>query len=79
MRKTVIDRLCEQYNQARGLVYPSIGYLTFADYKGDGQPPRRRLYEIVNQGGGVTRSILNGRTYRHTAEYLRRELQKMGV
>ena len=79
MRKTVIDKLCDKYNRAKGFTYPSIGYIYFADIKGDGTILPRRVWEVITAGGGVSRSVLNGKTYRHTAEYLRRELQKMGV
>ena len=79
MRKTVIDKLCDKYNRAKGFTYPSIGYLYFADIKGDGTKLNRSIWVIITQNGGVSFSFLNCKTYKQTAEYLRRELQKMGV
>ena len=79
MRKTIIDKLCDQYNQAHGFTYPSIGYLYFADIAGNGQLLQRRVWQTISNDGGVSRSLLNGKTYKHTAEYLRRELEKLGV
>lgn len=77
MKQTTIDKLCIQYNKTKGLTYPSIGYLTFADYHGAWYPLKRKLYEIVNQDGGVTRSPLNGKTYKETARNIRIELYKL--
>lgn len=66
---------CERYNKARKLKYhrgpnnarkpADIGYLMWADIRGDGSK-RRGLYAIVNDGGGVTTSDLRGRTMRET-------------
>ena len=72
MRKTVIDRLCEQINEANRLTYPMKGYLRFADIKG-GFKLRRKVYIITNDQGGVT-ACHNGATYRETAAKLREVL-----
>ena len=79
MKKTVIDKLCDQYNRACGFTYPSIGYLYFADIVGNGQPLKRSVWQIITDRGGVSFSYVNCKTYKQTAEYLRRELQKMGL
>lgn len=59
MHATVTSRLVDKLNKARGLSYPAIGYLMFADIKGDGIS-KPALFEIINAGGGVRRSDLNG-------------------
>lgn len=78
MRKSIIDNLCDKLNANRGLTYPSIGYVYFADIRGNGRS-RRALWEIINIGGGVARSIINAPTYQQTAQNLRREIEKTGV
>jgi len=60
-----IAQACTRHNDAKMLDYPMIGYLMYADIKGDGHS-RRRVYQIVNANGGVTYSPLNGRTLRET-------------
>jgi len=65
MRKGKIDKAVKKLNAARGLSYPSIGYLMFADITGNGDN-RRKLYVIVNSAGGVDVSSLRGRTNRET-------------
>lgn len=77
MRKSTIDNLCDKLNHNRGLTYPSIGYVYFADIRGDGRR-KRALWEIINSGGGVARSIINAPTYQQTAQNLRREIEKTG-
>ena len=72
MRSTVTSRLVDKINKARGLKYPSIGYLLFQDIKGDGMS-KPGLHEIINAGGGVSRSSLNGPP-RIRCENLRRAL-----
>jgi hypothetical protein len=59
MRSTVTSRLVDKVNKAKGLKYPSIGYLLFQDIKGDGWS-KPALYETINAGGGVSYSSLNG-------------------
>lgn len=77
MRKTVIDRLCEQINEARRVTYPMRGYTYFADIKGDGQR-NRKVYIITNDQGGVT-ACHNGSTYRETAAKLREVLATQNI
>lgn len=72
MRATVTSRLVDAINKARGLKYPSIGYLLFQDIKGDGRS-KPALYVITSAGGGVVLSSLNGPP-RIRCENLRREL-----
>ena len=59
MRATVTTRLLDQLNKVRGLTYPSIGYVYYADIKGDGQN-HYAVWEVATKGGGVRRSHLNG-------------------
>lgn len=56
-----------RYNAARGLTYPSIGYLQYADIRGDGSN-WRGLYVQINEGGGVGSSYAprKGKTMRET-------------
>lgn len=66
---SIIVKLCHAINTARELEYPAIGYLYFADVKGDGNS-RRRVWAVTNKNGAVT-AAHNGITYRHTAANLR--------
>ena len=59
MRKTVTDRLVERLNKARGLSYPDIGYMVFADVIGGGSKGGRKLYTIFNEQGGLVCSSHN--------------------
>jgi hypothetical protein len=52
------EKLLEQYNQIRGLSYSDIGYTYFADIAGDGRNIRK-VYVVVNKGGGVAVSGLH--------------------
>lgn len=71
MRKTVIDRLCDEINALNGgCTFPQLGHLRYADIRGDGRN-RRYVYAIVNQQGGVV-GVHNGATPRETARNLRR-------
>jgi hypothetical protein len=72
MKKTTIDKLCEELNKARRVQYPQRGYTYFADIKGDGRNIRR-VYVITGDAGGVT-TCHNGATYRQTAKNLREVL-----
>ena len=56
MKQCKIDKLCAAINQARGLSYPSIGYLFYADIRGDGIKRPRSVWQITNGGGGVSRA-----------------------
>lgn len=73
MKKGVIDKLCEAINTARGLSYPDIGYLYFANIAGDGRK-HRTVYAIVTQGGGVV-AVHNAGSPLKTAKKLRDVLQ----
>ncbi len=59
---TTIDLLSE-LNGLNGKKYPDIGYLYWADVYGSEQH-NPRIWVIINQGGGVTLSDLNGKTPR---------------
>lgn len=67
---TTTEKLLNELNAARGLKYPDIGYSFFADVKGDGTN-RRRVYTIINTGGGVTFSELNAATARQRCDKIR--------
>jgi len=69
---STIVKLCHAINTARGLEYPAVGYLYFADVKGDGRNIRR-VWVVTNANGGVT-AVHNGKTYRETAANLRQIL-----
>jgi hypothetical protein len=59
MRKCKIDRALDELNAARGKKYPDIGYVYYADIKGNGGVSRRSIWHVIYQNGGVTRSELN--------------------
>lgn len=70
MRKTTIDRLCDEINALNGKCeYPQIGHLRYANIAGDGRR-HRTVYAIINPLGGV-RAVHNGATPRQTATKLR--------
>jgi hypothetical protein len=73
MRKSKIDLAVDTLNAQRGLKYPMIGHLRYANLWGE---PRRyrTLYVIINDGGGVSYSEFNGRSTRETLGKLRRAL-----
>jgi hypothetical protein len=52
------EKLLAEYNRIRGLTYGDIGYTYFADVTGDGQNIRK-VYAIINKGGGVCVSGLH--------------------
>jgi hypothetical protein len=61
MSKT--EKLLKELNAARRLAYPDIGYLCYANIRGDGsRPGYKSIYRIVNAGGGVSLSTLNKRS-----------------
>lgn len=70
-----VEAACARYNKALGLknwrtyrgkhLPPSIGYLQWADIRGDGSN-RRGLYAVCNEGGGVCSSDLRESTMRKT-------------
>jgi hypothetical protein len=52
------EKLLAEYNRIRGLTYGDIGYTYFADVTGDGRNIRK-VYAIINKGGGVNVSDLH--------------------
>ncbi len=78
MRKTTIDKLCDQFNERLKLTYPMRGHIRFADIRGGGGKMRRKVYMITNDAGGVT-AMYNGATYRETAAKLREALSVLDV
>jgi hypothetical protein len=69
---STIVKLCHSINTARGLEYPAVGYLYFADVKGDGRNIRR-VWVVTSTSGSVT-AVHNGKHYRETAANLRQIL-----
>ena len=58
--KTKTDLALGALNEARGLKYPDIGYLYYANVTGDGRSPAyRSIWCIVNAEGGIVRSHFN--------------------
>lgn len=69
MRKCKIDILLDEINKLNGNAkYPQIGYLYYADIRGDGLNICK-VYAIMNAGGGV-RSAHNGATAKQTIKNL---------
>lgn len=69
MRKSKIDNLCDEINRLNGnATYPQMGYLYYADIRGDGHNIKK-VYAIVNAGGGVT-AVHNGATAQQTVKNL---------
>ena len=69
MRKCKIDNLCDEINRLNGnATYPQMGYLYYADIRGDGCNVRK-VYVITNVNGGVT-SVHNGATTKATIKNL---------
>lgn len=73
-QKTTTARLLRELNAKRGLKYPDIGYVFFADVGGDGRYCPR-VYKIINADGGVTLSDLNGATARKRCDNIRAALE----
>ena len=67
---SVTQNLVADYNAARRLKYPDVGYLLFQDVKGDGHS-KPALYVICNAAGGVSYSSMNGRNARQRCKKLR--------
>jgi hypothetical protein len=67
---TLTEQLAKRINELRGLTYPSVGYLMWADIRGDGTYSPR-LYEIVTEKGGVCISGLHHRSSRRRCAGLR--------
>lgn len=53
VRHTDVEKALARLNAARGFKYPDVGYTYYADIKGDGGPPQRRCWTIINDKGGV--------------------------
>lgn len=78
MRKTVIDQLCSDINEANGhCTYPQRGFFSYANITGDGRT-HRTVYVITNDLGGVT-AVHNGKNPRETAKNLRAILEAVKV
>lgn len=73
MRKTKIDSAVDALNAQRGLKYPMVGHLRYANIVGDGRS-YRSLYVIINDQGGVGYSEYNDRTTHRTLGKLRAAL-----
>jgi len=68
---TTTEKLLNDLNHTKGLKYPDIGYSYYADIKGDGQN-NRKVYTIINENGGVTRSCtLNAKSARKRCDNIR--------
>lgn len=74
VRDSHIKAALKTLNEKRGFEYPNVGYAYYADIKGDGRNIRM-VYSIINPGGGVTRSPLNGYTMRETLEKITRAIE----
>lgn len=74
MAKCKIDLAVTALNAKRGLKYPDIGYMYYANIAGDGRK-YRSLYTIINAGGGVSYSEFNGKTTRETLKKLNNQLR----
>jgi len=75
MRIGKIDRLCAAINARRELVYPSVGYLYYADIRGDGVRRRRTVWQIITPSGGVCRAAENRRAHVDTIAALENTLE----
>lgn len=71
--QTITSKLLAQLNAKRGLKYPDIGFLFFADIKGNGTSCNA-IWQIINANGGVTRSELNARSKRQQCDKIRAAL-----
>lgn len=76
MRKCKIDKALDELNAKRGLVYPQVGFLYFADVRGDGDKVNRRVWQIVNASGGITYSDLNARLSKLTLAKIRERINE---
>lgn len=72
-----IDNLVAELNALNGKVYPNKGYIMFSDPIGLVIPPRRALWVIINDLGGINRSEFNGKRYKDTGDNLRREIDRI--
>lgn len=73
MRAPATQALLGELNAARGLKYPSVGYVYFADIKGDGQK-HYAVWEVITLGGGVRRPSLNHRSGKVRCAMIRKEI-----
>jgi hypothetical protein len=61
-----VQNACNTYNKALKLKRDSIGFIMWADIRGDGAGYRPNLYTVVNVNGGVCQSDLKRKTMRKT-------------
>lgn len=73
---TTTDKLLNELNALRGLTYPDVGYLYFADVHGDGRANRKRVYMITNRDGGVTFTEHNATSARARCDAIRRDIER---
>ena len=78
MRKCKIDLLCDSINQSRGLNYPSIGYLFYADVKGDGIKRPRLVWQVISDHGGIGRAYEYRGSPHQTIKALQKTLNEIG-
>lgn len=69
MKKCKIDLAVDALNAHKGLKYPMIGHMRYANIAGDGRR-YRSLYVIINDGGGVAYSEYNARSPKETLRKL---------
>ena len=73
---SVTEKLLRELNDARGIVYPQVGYCFFADIKGDGRNIKK-VYSVVNENGGAVYSNLNASTPRERCQRIRKALSEV--
>lgn len=65
-----VEAACGRYNKAFGFEYNDIGYLRWADIRGDGNS-KRGLWVTVNENGGVGGEYgMRGKTMRETIKLI---------
>ena len=78
MKQSKIDKLCSAINEKRGHVYPSIGYIYYADVKGDGIKRPRSVWQIISAHGGVVRAYEYSGNPRQIVAALQQTLNSIG-
>lgn len=61
-----VQKACDAYNKALNLKPTSVGYIMWADVRGDGAGYRPNLYTVVNENGGILQCDLKRDTMRKT-------------
>ena len=56
---TRTEAACKDHNERKGLTRNQVGYIYYADVKGNG---RKAVWAVINENGGVTRSGHNQRS-----------------